>query len=77
MNLYVTDWVAAQQEDPVLKVMINWIPNQNIQDLKYLLGDSMNTEEGMAILQEQKRLMLYQGAITIHWLANLEMLSGL
>ena len=27
VNMHVTDWVAAPQEDPVLKAMINWIPN--------------------------------------------------
>ena len=25
VNLHVTDWVAAQQEDPVLKTEIEWI----------------------------------------------------
>ena len=50
VNLYVTDWVAAQWEDPVLKAAIDWIPNWNIQDLKHLLGDYTNTEEGMAVL---------------------------
>ena len=50
VNLHVTDWVATQQEDPVLKAMINWILNQKVQDLKHLLGDNVNTEEGMAIL---------------------------
>ena len=30
VNLHVTDWVATQWEDPVLKAMIDWIPNQKI-----------------------------------------------
>ena len=25
VNLYVTDWVTTQQEDPILKTMIKWI----------------------------------------------------
>ena len=50
LNLHVTDWVATQWEDPVLKAMINWIPNQKVQDLKHLLGDEGTTGEGMAIL---------------------------
>ena len=54
VNLHVTDWVATQWEDPVLKAMIDWIPNWKVQNLKHLLGDDTNTEEGMAILQEQK-----------------------
>ena len=58
MNLHVTDWVATQWEDLVLKAVINWIPNQ-----KKNQGDDTNTEEGMAVLQGQKKLMLYQGAL--------------
>ena len=33
MNLHVTDWVATQQEDPILESMITWISNQKVQDL--------------------------------------------
>ena len=66
VNLHLTNWVAAQQEDPILKTMIEWISNQKVQDLKHLLGDNMNTEEEKAILQEHKKLMLYQGALYHH-----------
>ena len=59
VNLHVTDWVTTQWEDPVLKAVINWIPNWKVQDLKHLLGDYTNTEEGMTILPEWKKLMLY------------------
>ena len=61
--LHVTDWVTTQQEDPTLKTMIEWISNQKVQDLKHLLGDAAKTEEGKTILQEWKKLMLYQGAL--------------
>ena len=54
VSLHVTDWVAAQWEDSVLKAMINWISNWKVQDLKHLLGDDANMQEGMAILQEWK-----------------------
>ena len=63
VNLHMPDWVAAQWEDPVLRAMINWISNGKVQNLKHLLGDDMNTDEGVAVLQEQKQLMLYQGAL--------------
>ena len=63
VNLHMTDWVGAQWEDPVPEAMINCIPNWKVQDLQHLLGDYVNIKEGMAVLQEQKRLMLYQGAL--------------
>ena len=50
IDLHVTDWVTAQQEDPILKTMIECISNQKVQDLKHLLGDDAKTEEGKTIL---------------------------
>ena len=50
IKLHVTDWVTAQQEDPILKTVIEWISNQKVQDLKHLLGEDTNTEEDKTIL---------------------------
>ena len=50
VNLHVTDWVTVQQEDPILRTVIEWISVWKVQDLKHLLGDDANTEEGKAIL---------------------------
>ena len=33
----VQAWVATQQEDPILKMVIEWICNQKVQELKHLL----------------------------------------
>ena len=49
-NLHVSDWVTTQLEDPILKTAIVWIPNQEVQDLKQLLGDYPNTEDEKTIL---------------------------
>ena len=43
VDLHVTDWVTAKQEDPILKTVIDWISNQKVQDLKHLLGDDTKT----------------------------------
>ena len=63
VNLHVKDWVAVQQEDPILKIVMEWISTHKVQDLKHLLGDHTTTEEGMAILREWKKFMLHQGAL--------------
>ena len=63
VNLHVTDWVTAQQEDPILKTVIEWISRQKVQDLKHLLGSNANTEEEKTVLWEWKKLMLYHGAL--------------
>ena len=61
VNLHVTDWVPAQEEDSILKIVMEWISTHKVQDLKHLLGDHTTTEEGMAILREWKKFMLHQG----------------
>ena len=44
IDLHVTDWVTAQQEDPAHRTVIKWISGQKVQYLKHLLGDNANTE---------------------------------
>ena len=51
VDLHVTDLVTAQQEDPILKTIIEGISGWKVQDLKHMLGDDANTEEGKTILQ--------------------------
>ena len=55
VNLHMTDWVAAQLEDPVLKAMIDCISSWKVQNLKHLLGDKTTTEERVAILQRVEK----------------------
>ena len=63
MNLHVTDWVAVQQEDPILKIVMEWISSHTVQDLKHLLGDHDTIEEGMTIHREWKKFMFHHGAL--------------
>ena len=63
VNMHVMDWIAVQQEDPILKIVMWWISSHREQDLKYLLGDHAAMEEGMAILRERKKSTLHQGAL--------------
>ena len=37
---------TTQQEDPIFKPVMEWISNWKVQDLKHLLGDDTNTEDG-------------------------------
>ena len=54
VNLHVTDWVAAQQEDPLLKAAIDWIPNWKVQDLKHLLGDYKTLKRELQSFKSRK-----------------------
>ena len=63
VDSHVTDLVTTQQEDPILKNVIDCMSNQKVQDLKHLLGDDAKTEEWKTIIWEWKKLMLYKGAL--------------
>ena len=56
LNLYVMDLVAVQKEDPMLKIVMECISSNKVQDLRHLLGDHAMMEEGMAILRERKKI---------------------
>ena len=66
VNLHVTDWIAAQLEGYILKIVMEWVSSHKVQDLKHLLGGHAMMEEGMAILRERKKFMLQQGAHYYH-----------
>ena len=38
-HMHVMDWVAARNEDPILKIVMEWISSYKVQDLRHLLGD--------------------------------------
>ena len=61
VNLNVLDWVAVQLEDPILKIVMEWISSNIVQDLRHLLGDHTIMEEGMSILRE--KFTPYQDAL--------------
>ena len=60
------DWVAVQQEDPILKIVMEWISSHKVQDLKHLLIDHAMREEGMTIIRERKKFMFHQGVLYHH-----------
>ena len=66
VNLHVMDWVVTKEEDPIPKIVMESISTHKVQVLQHLLGDHTTTEEGMAILREQKKFMLNQGALYHH-----------
>ena len=59
VNLHVMDWVAAQQEYHILKILMEWISSHKVQDLKHLQEDHTMMEEGMAILRERKKVTFH------------------
>ena len=54
VDLYVTNWVTAQLEDPILKTVIKWISNCKVQDLKHLLGKTQTLKKGKLSLVSER-----------------------
>ena len=42
----MTNWAAAQKEDPVLNAVFNWLAAQKKTNLRTLLGEHASSEDG-------------------------------
>ena len=47
----MTDWVAAQKEDPELHAVLQWLVSKKKTDLRTLLGEHALSEEGQMVLR--------------------------
>ena len=63
VKLHVMDWVAAQKEDPILKIVMEWISSDKTQVLRHFGGDHIMKEKGMSILRKRKNFMLHHGLL--------------
>ena len=59
----MTDWAAAQREDPVLSAMLNWIETLKKPDLRTLLGEHAFSEEGQVVWQNHQHFLTLQNAL--------------
>ena len=47
--MHVTDWAAAQREDPKLDAVLHWLEAKKKTDLSTLLGEHASSEEGQIV----------------------------
>ena len=47
--MHVTNWAAAQKEDPELDAVLQWLESKKKTDLRTLLGEHVLSEEGQMI----------------------------
>ena len=45
VEMHVTNWAAAQKEDPELEAVLQWLESKKKTDLKTLLGEHVSSEE--------------------------------
>ena len=49
VEMHVTDWAAAQKEDPELNAVLQWLGSRKKADLRTLLGECIMSEEGQMV----------------------------
>ena len=49
VEMHVTDWAAAQKEDPELDAVLQWLESKKKTDLRTLLGQYASSEEGWMV----------------------------
>ena len=63
VEMHVTDWVAAQKEDPELDVVLRWLESMKKTDLRTLLGEYMLSEEGWMVCRNCQNFTTLQGTL--------------
>ena len=49
VEMHVTDWAAAQKEDPELDAVLQWLGSKKKADLRTLLGECITSKEGWMV----------------------------
>ena len=63
VQMHVTDWAEAQQEDLVLTAVLDWLKVQKKTDLKVLLAKHTSSKEGKLIIRNWQNFTVHQGAL--------------
>ena len=63
VEMHVTDWAAAQKEDPELNAVLHWLETRKKADLKTLLGECINGEDGQMVWRNCQNFTSLQGAL--------------
>ena len=61
--MHVTNWAAAQREDPVLDAVLHWLEAKRKVDLRTLLGEHASSEEGQMMWRNCQNFMILQNAL--------------
>ena len=63
VEMHVTDWVAAQKEDPELHAVLQWLESKKKTDLRTLLGEHTSSEECQMVWRNHKNFTTLQGTL--------------
>ena len=63
MEMHVTNWAAAQKEDPELDTVLQWLEAKKKTDLGTLLREHTSSEEGQIIWRNCQNFTVLQGTL--------------
>ena len=61
--MHVTDWAAAQKEDPELDAVLRWLGSRKKADLRTLPGECVMSEEGQMVWRNCQNFISLQGTL--------------
>ena len=64
--MHVTDWAAAQKEDPELDAVLQWLEAKKKTGLRTLLGEHASSEEGWIIWRNCQNFTVLQSTLYLH-----------
>ena len=66
METHVTNWAAAQKEDPELEAVLQWLESKKKTNLRTLLREHASSEEGSMVWTNHQNFTTLQGALYLH-----------
>ena len=63
VEMHVTDWAAAQKEDPELDAVLQWLGSRKKADLRMLLGECIKSKEGQMVWRNCQNFISLQGTL--------------
>ena len=61
--MHITNWAAAQKEDPELNAVLHWLETRKKADLKTLLGECIMSKEGQMVWRNCQNFTSLQGTL--------------
>ena len=62
VEMHVTNWAAAQREDPKLDAVLHWLEAKKKIDLRTLLGEHASSKEGQIVWRNCQNFAVLQDA---------------
>ena len=63
VEMHITDWAAAQKEDPELDAVLQWLGSRKKADLRRLLGECIMSKEGWMVWRNCQNFISLQGTL--------------